>query len=455
MLVIVITDDLCRLPTRLALDLEFFLLLAANQSAITRIYLARLGLTLPTALSTTALNTNFFKSLKLLTIPGDVRSSDTDELASCGRLIEQSKNLTGLQITVGDIDGVDDDDDILDDKENSDGLLIKSLFGHVAPYGTSAPLLLEVLLLSQVELNYAPRTFMRVIKFTNLHTLVLQSCSGSHALLKALKLLFETDGTSLHSFDYQGAAIQPEIMEGFLSSFTGLRSLKCYYCDDDQIDLPRLSCIKGHCSTLKRLGLDNFNEDRHGRLIYKPLAVEDAEMLGQDFLELREVAVVSPPLGFVHERLLEWGDAGAFFDALSRMPRLRLLRITNWPTVFKGFFSYHDVEKSVRKAIKELNRRRYADVMGEIATAILRRIAESSDKHLPSQLPLICLGRASRFDRVCDEHSRFSMKATTQYYIPSSHADAFGGSRLVATPIEETHAKYSGLIEGPYATKIA
>ena len=432
------------------------MLLAANQCAITRIYLARLGSTLPTALSSTVCNTSFFKSLKMLTIPGHVISGDADELASYGRLIEQSKNLTGLQITIGDIPGVNEDADILNDKENSDGLLVKSLFGHVAPYGTSAPLPLELLLFSQIELSYAPRTFMKVLQFTKLHTLVLNCCDGSQALLKALKLLFETDGTSLHSFDYQGTAIQPEIMEGFLSCFTGLRSLKCYYCDNEQISVPSLSCIKGHSPTLKRLGLDNFNEGPRGRPIYQPLAIRDAEVLGRNFPALRAVAVVSPPLRISHAHVVEWGDAGAFFDALSKMPCLQLLRITNWPPVWKAFFFWNDeVDKSTRKAIKELNRRRYMDVMGAIATALLRRFAEFSDKHHPSQLPLICFGRSSEWDRIYDEHSRFSTKAKTLYYIPSIHTDTFGGSKLVATPIEEEDAKYSGLIEGPYATVIA
>lgn len=112
------------------------------------------------------------------------------------QLIRQSKHLSHLSL---DLNDAQDSTfaNTLQDSADSNGMLVKTLFRHIAPFATSKPLLLHDLQLSGICLSWSDRTFSRVIDMCKLRAFCIWECEGASVLLRNLARTIQKDGCAL------------------------------------------------------------------------------------------------------------------------------------------------------------------------------------------------------------------------------------------------------------------
>lgn len=145
----------------------------------------------------------------------------------------------------------------LEDSSTRPGLLTRTVFSHMMPFETCTPMILKKLSIDNIDLRYAADTYMKLIKFSALESLVIGGCLGADAVfaqmskphirptkLKKIRWFHGEETSETHAL---------EAFDGLLDALSGLEIL---HVDIKNFGgLPNSTAIAHHGKTLKVLGI--------------------------------------------------------------------------------------------------------------------------------------------------------------------------------------------------------
>ena len=179
-----------------------------------------------------------------------------DRLKACQKFVETQTKMNELQICPGfSYTGQVPHD--LEDSSTRPGLLTRTIFSHMMPFGGCNPISLKKLTIETIDLRYAADTYMKFIKFSALETLVIGGCQGADAVFAQMSKPFLRPNNlkKIRWFDGKGnSGIHAlEAFDGLLEAISGLEVL---HVDITKFDaLPNPTAIAHHGKTLQALGI--------------------------------------------------------------------------------------------------------------------------------------------------------------------------------------------------------
>ena len=179
-----------------------------------------------------------------------------DRLKACQRVAETQTKIHELQLSPGFAYARHIPDD-LEDSSTRPGLLTRTIFSHMMPFETCTPMVLKKLSIDNTDLRYAADTYMKLIKFSALESLVIGGCRGADAVfaqmskphlrptkLKKIRWFHGDDSTEAHAL---------EAFDGLLGATSALEILHVDIKGFDE--LPNPAAIAHHGKTLQVLGI--------------------------------------------------------------------------------------------------------------------------------------------------------------------------------------------------------
>ena len=215
-----------------------------------------------------------------------------DRLKACQKALEAHPNVAGLQLSSGFEQDSDDIPEDLQDASTRPGLMTRTIFSHFLPFDRCTnPMALRKLTLHNIDLRYAADTYMKVIQFSGLESLVVGGCTGVDAVFAQMSKphLRPSKLRKLRWFhEAAGEAHALEAFEGLLEAIVGLKML---YVDINNINgLPKASAVSLHGKTLEVLGI-RCRIPSETILLYN---AEQFEQLCSNCLELRQLGITFP-----------------------------------------------------------------------------------------------------------------------------------------------------------------
>ncbi len=143
----------------------------------------------------------------------------------------------------------------LHDRSDEDGFLFQTLFKHMKSSKSYVPMRLKHLMLEEIRLDHASRTYCKAMDFSALETLTLKNCSGCWAIFKLMVKNALQDGLNLKRLSYATEEdIHAKALDNLLQSFSGLRQL--LIVNRGSRALPVTASIAHHGGTLSALLID-------------------------------------------------------------------------------------------------------------------------------------------------------------------------------------------------------
>ena len=222
----------------------------------------------------------------------------------------------------------------LHDSANEDGLVTSILFSHLPSDGSQKLDTLTELTLEGLDLSFADRTFANFIDLQKLHVLELYECKGPEILLTRVSASSPEKTLNLTRFGADFFELKPKAFEDFLRSFRGLRYLRVHsYISPYSIDW---SCLEGHVETLKVLAIT------FGRVNYYQGRLRSNELCQFASTQCKNLQAFGAAMSDIcmsNARSGEWGLFGETISNLLDLPKLKILRIFNWPVDDNIFFA--------------------------------------------------------------------------------------------------------------------
>ena len=401
-------------------------MLCTQQCALRNIEFGAMQFNLLTLLSSAICGDEWLRSLECVDIPPEIGS--INDLFAYQSILQRAPKLSTLAIrTATAIDTLPRE---LQDSQQQNGLLAETLFSHIPKHGP-CKLELEELLLEDVSLTYAQRTFAKLIDFGRLRHLSLYSCEGWDRLLLHLTASFRANGAKLVKFFASSDDVQVTVVEDFLKSFKGLEIL--YLRSRSAPSSFDCACLIGHAKTLRTLAI-SLGEVRgprsSGALVMDPYRTVASEQCRQ----LTDFGVAMPFISLPQGLSGEWKDYGQALKSLMKLPELEVLRIFTLPEASAEFwfdFTTQDARQYMHV------RESYLHELDNFATELMRFMEKFKARR---NLPIICFGNIG-WTGIFHGGSYLSLQSIC--YVPSMQTDVFGSERTVAVRTSTIQARYT------------
>lgn len=214
-----------------------------------------------------------------------------DRLGACQKVVETQTKFNELQLSSGFSYAGNIPDD-LEDSSTRPGLLTRTIFSHMMPFETCAPMILKKLSIDNVDLRYAADTYMKFIKFSALESLLIGGCQGADTVfaqmskphlrpnkLKKIRWFHGEDTMETHAL---------EAFDGLLEAISGLEVL---HVDIKNFSgLPNPTAIAHHGKTLHVLGI----RSRTASLSLMRYENEQLDEICTACPELRQLSITFP-----------------------------------------------------------------------------------------------------------------------------------------------------------------
>lgn len=416
-------------------DLAFLLTLSGTQRKMKTIYLSSGGDCFVSAAKSPMFTWDWIQDVEALILPS--RIEGVEDLVGYHELIKRAGKLSDLSLRTY-LTKNKDFNKLYQEKAQADGLLLKTLFGHIAPFGQLPALRLDRLDLWKTHLQHATPKLTTVVDFKMLRILNLWECSGADTLL--CTLMATENVPPLQYLSYCGAALTPALIERFLKSFTGLTTLRVKYNAKAVGSMFDLACLETHGQSLDRLVLHLLG-DAEADQGPTPLSSAEVSLLCKYCTELREVALTLP--------LPQVGDIGGpggsilrnIVDELCKMKSLRLLKILDWPRIPNRAvvcsLQYRDQQEATVGDVDELcrtaNQLQVLKEVDTLATKVFYGLSVSKGTECLNALPNLVFG-TSIFSRSYAMSEDFEVKVPMKavYYLPTLQKDRLGRSSIKA-----------------------
>ncbi|KAK4505138.1 hypothetical protein PRZ48_003101 [Zasmidium cellare] len=333
----------------------------------------------------------------------------------------------------------------LSDTDESNGVLSKTLFSHVRDR-VLPPAQVECLVLDEINLQHAHRSFARYIDLSHLRSLELHDCAGTDVFIRAMTDGFEDSGCcKLEHFAYaikETDHIDYKVVEKVLRICSGLKSLMMVGMDDfKNFDL---KLLEKHGSTLRSLAVYPNASDDGGS---QPMG------LAQDFYatvvehcqNLRELALQMPDVLLC----MDSANTSPYFDSvmvdLLKLPVLKSLRIFNWPSPGTVFLPNENSDE----VLAFINQRNYLFDVDAFAST---HLASLVNKGRTKSAPVICF--AGFQGDIVHEDRHWIKISEPVCYVPLKQYDVFGRPQLGLQKMSINDVKYfepeSKILYWPY-----
>ncbi|KAF2491352.1 hypothetical protein BU16DRAFT_117216 [Lophium mytilinum] len=290
-----------------------------------------------------------------------------------GVIIQNASNLTCLQYTC------------LPDQRERSGL--ENALRHRYEGSTHSPLRLQSLMLSGQDLSIDTllETITSNVELCWIRTLYLRCCPYAHKFLAILsrenKLLLKTFVFAQHNAN----TLPTSTLTTFLQSFSGLEHL-CIDLNGDQ-PLPAIEDFGNHAATLVTL-IVNRRYRRYDRPAY---SLSEIAHLCALLSQLQRLAIQIPALKCPTkpgDDFISQAGMTEFLKAVTTLPSLNTLRITNMPCLYRGVRSSVDVAGFPQCADQ------YLETLESLATQCFKYLLQTQKNSKVDQLffsPLTCI----------------------------------------------------------------
>ena len=222
-----------------------------------------------------------------------------DRLKACQKVMETQTKLNELQISSAfSYTGHIPHD--LEDSSTRPGLLTRTIFSHMMPFEKCNPISPKKLTIESIDLRYAADTYMKLIKFSALESLVIGGCQGASTVFAQmskpslrpnnLKKIRWFHGEDINENDALNA------FDGLLEAISGLEELMVDVANFRA--LPNHTAIVRHGKTLQVLGV-NGRTDTSSLLRYETNQLNE---ICTACTELRQFSITFPTTSVSHAR---------------------------------------------------------------------------------------------------------------------------------------------------------
>lgn len=183
----------------------------------------------------------------------------------------------------------------------------------------------------------------------------------------------------------------------------------------------------------------SHDDSRWGRLV--SATQEEVELLATTGLELRELGITLPHPQLALSQVaneLE-GTFPASLEALITLPKLRFLRLGDWPLAPAGFFECPNGLLPGSAEEKELHTARYSKSMDQYATALMRHIVKAREHARLPRFAMLCFGD----NAVGEQGSSRFVDVGLWCYIPGVESNIYGQSRQCALRVAKEEVTYA------------
>lgn len=219
--------------------------------------------------------------------------------------------------------------DDLEDSSTHPGLFTRKIFGHMEPFETScAPMILKKLSIDHIDLRYAADTYMKVIRFSALESLLIGGCPGADAMFAQMSKphVRPTKLKKLRWFhcENEGETHALEAFDGLLETVSGLEIL---HVDIKSFGgLPSPTAIANQGNTLKILGIRSRNASS------SPIKYDSYQLdeICTACTELRQLSITFPNTCVSDAKPST--EFKAHQRCLNKLKNLTTLNLHTWPT---------------------------------------------------------------------------------------------------------------------------
>ncbi|KAK5122758.1 hypothetical protein LTR85_003673 [Meristemomyces frigidus] len=436
-----------RLDPGLVLDLDFLLSLSANQRKLKRIWLPPVGRIVAVAASSPAFSWEWLQNVESLMLPCLIES--LEDIQGYHQFIKHAGKVKEMGLWTHKTESNKGLERQLRATAQSDGVLLSTLFSHIAPFGSGSALQCSRLDLSRSRLLYETRFLSSIFNFCALRRLTLISCSGAGVLLRALTSSFSGGSSALKRFSYVGKPIEVAVLKGFLQSFSGLLALKLRYTQDTQADFFDMSCLRSHRTTLAQLILRMQKAGQHDGQDTVALSRHQVSSLCHECPCLRHLGLALPIITLGEAGGVDLGDLPLVIDELAKLQRLDVLNVANWPTLPNGTLLHEDDEvdpeasEDRRLEIEPYNQLHVLAWLDTLATELLRHFARGKGTSSVLSLPTLWFGAqipSPSYAVSVDRKTTVPMQPTS--YFATAQTDRYGRMAIKAERIRAEEHKY-------------
>ncbi len=276
--------------------------------------------------------------------------NDSEDLLAAQTVIKAGPPLRGLRLSLANIHDKPPAPILEEDGSVTDPTFT-SLFNHVRPFGDSRPMVLTSLILEEVNLKYAAKTYVRVIGFEKLAILEVRDCERADLFFTALShpsvgIPPKVRSLTVSHREPEGQNGILAAVEDYLSSFKGLHDLKIHL--ENVKNLPAVAQIIRHSDTLNVLyveamaGRGGYVNDDSFRYSY-----DDFHMLCRAVSSVVQLGIAFPDTdiadrytqgfkdrlvsNFAVSKTDRGNKVNGIQSAAAELPKLATLIITTWP----------------------------------------------------------------------------------------------------------------------------
>ena len=214
-----------------------------------------------------------------------------DRLQACQKVLQAQTNVGEMQLSSGFAMSPEEPPEGLHDSSTRPGLITRTVFSHMMPFDTCKPIVLKKLSIDNIELRYAADTYMKLIKFSALESLVVGGCVGADAVFSQMSKPHLRPGNLKKIRWFHEETTEPHALEAFEGLLEAISGLEILHVDTNNISgLPRASAIAHHGKTLRCLGV-------RARMSSSTIFNYEAEQFDEictNCTELRQLSITFP-----------------------------------------------------------------------------------------------------------------------------------------------------------------
>ncbi|KAK3705794.1 hypothetical protein LTR37_013101 [Vermiconidia calcicola] len=410
---------------KIPLDEITFTLLCTQHSALQQIELGRFEFGPSPILKSSLCSDDWLSKLNEIDIPG--RLGSLTDLAGYQYMIRHAPKLSSLMLR-GTYLVHEKGETVSQDFDEDGYLLTTSLLSRLRGDQTRRLNLVD-LLLDSLNFESANDTLAEVIDFAQLRRLDLFRCIGSEQLLSHIASNFRSGTSNLTVVVTDFDEVNPQILEGFLRSWTGLNTLRITTGSaPTSFDC---GCLSGHVKTLEPLAISlgaPTGRASDGVLVSSSLPA----FLSKECTALYQLGVALPSIEVLHKSSDEMGSFGRAIESLLGISELEVLRIYTWPEPGDKFFAGFE-----NKGLQEhYYREAYLERLDKFTSQLMNFMERQVER---SKIPMICFGD-QEWTAIYSGEEPFALSPTC--YVPAVQTGICNSTRTIAIRTSLSEAKY-------------
>ena len=365
------------------------------------------------------------------------------DLVGYNKVLREVKQLSSLRIG---------SNRLADERTSSTGstlhpdLFAKTLFRHIAPFGSEGPLKIATVNFTGTDLGNFEQIYLRVIDWRVVRNLGLWSCRGMHAFLDGLASQCEEIPGSLRSVECTThETTSPHQLDRFLRQCVGaIEFILSYPADSaDAVPVPAAAIMTPIVATLEHLTLEIFVQSPFSPRISDlvTLSADYVQALVDSGKQLREVALSFPQCSVTSDMWERENPWRRQMEALATLPRLLAIRVLNWPAAPDRIFEKGTMTTDNRVE-HELMWHRYSALLDTFATRALRCVHIVRQSLGLRPLRVLCIGSRSAFVEVPFEDGRRGFPGEIRSYVPAWQSSLGGEDALFAREVSGSDVCY-------------